>query len=155
MSHISGWIHDFPGVSIELSDFIFGEIIGAGMSRTVYEYKPNKQFVIKVESDGKNFQNVAEWHVWRSVQETPLKKWFAPIEDISLKGTFLIQRRASFLERKKYPLKIPSFFNDTKYENFGVIDGKLVCIDYANLAPFPDPDKLRMMRAEWWEGRSV
>lgn len=37
----------------------------------------------------------------------------------------------------KMPETIPTFLTDLKRENFGLIDGRIVCVDYAMTIPNP------------------
>ena len=46
--------------------------------------------------------------------------------------------RRNLLVKKKLPSMVPSFLGDLKRDNFGRIDGKLVCVDYAITIMNPD-----------------
>lgn len=137
-------------------DFIslfLGKRLGGGMSRQVYLCRQDHTAVIKVEAQSGRFQNVLEWEVWQTVKETKLKKYFAPCIAISDCGTILIQKRADPLRKEEYPKKIPVFFGDTKYQNFGKIGKQFVCIDYGT-AHIPALNKNltnKLKKADFWD----
>jgi len=121
----------------ELQLLIFGEKIGEGMSRKVYEYScpltgAVDRAVIKYEGRFVNghFQNVAEWEIWQWVRGTPMQKWFAPCYSISPCGLYLIQARVEPLRKAEWPRRLPAFLCDLKPENFGMYQGRLVVCDY-------------------------
>lgn len=119
--------------TLEFFDFFLGEHLGEGCSRDVFEYAFDKKYVLKIEK-GEFNANVAEFNVWQSVQYTKLSKWFAPIKLMSRCGRVLMQRRCNYNYNKplKFPKKLPVFFTDIKASNFGMMDGRLVCFDYAS-----------------------
>lgn len=135
--------------------FICGKLLGSGVTRDVYEFKPDPRFVVKIERDQSmgNFCNVTEW---RNYIDNRYWKWFAkylaPCELISWDGVILIQRRIEFRDRIEYPIEIPAMFTDTKYSNFGWIGNQFVCCDYAFI-PFTLPKK-KYKRAKWF-GKSM
>lgn len=145
-------IHTRPTAARDLVNIICGDYIGRGMSRWVYAFKPDSQFVIKYEPCGDDFQNVLEWRVWETVKNTPMKKWFAPCLSLSGNGLWLVQRRVTKPAHEKYPDKIPAWFGDTKYANFGMLDGRIVACDYG----MPSLSRLmarqaRLTKAKWWD----
>ncbi len=113
-----------------------GKQINRGMSRKVYNMRQESDSnkVIKVESVGGVFQNIIEWSIWENVRYTKFSKWFAPCYDISVNGIYLIQHKVQRIPKEDYPELVPSFFNDFKYFNFGVIvennKKRFVCCDY-------------------------
>ncbi len=147
---------DILGSTTITRDFIglfLGKKIGAGMSRTVYLCREDTSCVIKIESASKRFQNVLEWEIWETVKHTKLKKWFAPCIAISDCGTVLIQKRANAINKEQYPKKIPAFFGDTKYQNFGMIGKQFVCLDYGT-CHIPAINKglgKQMKKSKFWE----
>jgi len=145
---------DNPFIHKEFFNCLIGKKIARGMSRTVYAFSANSSMVVKIEEGVKSFQNVREWEYWQEIKDSPAKKWFAPCLYISPCGSVLIQERVLPLERKKYPKKIPHFITDTKYENFGLLDGKFVCCDYGNI-PFAKGITSKMVKAEWWSDIEV
>ena len=134
----------------QLNDITFGKHIGEGCTRTVYEMEYDKTKVIKkaLNEQGKR-DNVLEYEIWNQVKWSYYKKWFAPIHQVSEHGDYLVMDRAIVKDRDKYPKKIPTFFHDTKYKNYGFIGRKFVMVDYANLG-FIDGFNKRMKKADWW-----
>lgn len=136
----------------ELESIILGEKIGRGCHRDVYVFAPDPTKVIKVANcgDGRAV-NILENRLWWQIWETPAQKWFAPVYLVSESGKYLIQQRAESLPKEQYPEKIPHFFTDTKYSNFGHIKGVgLVCVDYGSFNIFRGIST-RMVKADWWE----
>ncbi len=131
--------HDFihglgNGMLHELGFFILGPRIGIGTSRDVFEFNLDKSMVVKVENKAGSFSNVTEWQVWREIKGTKAAKWLAPCAFISQCGSFLIQQKAEDIhDDRRIPKKIPRFLTDVKKENFGIIDGRVVCRDYGNV----------------------
>lgn len=145
------YLEDFPVVI--KNDFIrlyCGKELGYGVYRQVFKHEFDDTCVIKVERGGnKIFSNVREWAVWNEIKDTPFAKYFAPCVAISENGNVLIQRRTQIPQKKKYPQKMPAFFTDFKYQNFGLYKGKLVCHDYAGFNIDKGLTK-RMINANWW-----
>lgn len=115
-----------------------GARIGKGAFRKVYPILHDETKVLKVEDRGASFCNITEWHVWKEVKETPIEHWFAPCHDIDVMGICLIQSKtvpfesdkAFKKEVEKIGGKLPAFFDDIHFGNFGMLDGRLVCHDY-------------------------
>ena len=151
MTHIASEIHNFPVSARDLGFLIVGEKIGSGMSRDVYEYLPNKKYVIKVENYSNQFQNVLEYEIWNNIRWLPkhVSQWFAPCGSISPNGIFLLQERTR--EPSKYPEKVPYFFKDLKKKNFGMIGKKFVCHDYGSFLREGHFSTQRMKKVEWYE----
>lgn len=109
-----------------------GDKIGKGCYREVYESILDPTCVVKIEKDSGDFSNIREWENWRELQDNPLaSKWLAPCIHISPCGSVLIQKRVTKVE--ELPDKLPKFLADIKPSNFGMLDGNLVCCDYAIL----------------------
>lgn len=143
MDEISPFIHK------EFFNTLIGKKLGRGSARAVYAFTANADMVVKVETKGESFQNIREWEYWQEMKDSPVAKWLAPCLYISPCGSVLIQARVLPLERSKYPKKIPHFFTDTKYQNFGLYKGKFVCMDYGNI-PFAKGVTSKMVKADWW-----
>ena len=148
--HIAKQIHDLPTSARDLCHLFLGERIGSGMSRTVYAHGADPSLVVKHESGGGSFQNVLEWTVWEAVKDSPMARWFAPCVSISPNGLFLVQKRATFPPRDEYPEKVPAFFTDLKYGNFGRIDGQFVCVDYGTFNLVRNSFTAAFRKARWW-----
>lgn len=130
-----------------------GMRIGKGVSRSVYIFKPNDDYVVKIEklTDSRYFANVREYANWEYMHDWVLMgHWLAPCIWLSKCGRILIQRRA---EREidgykgKYPKKLPSLITDRKRKNFGWIDGKFVCVDY----PYLVHTDFKLTRSRFWD----
>lgn len=136
-------------LSQDFLDIFLGEKISSGSARDVYVCAINESFVIKIESKAQSFQNTMEWNVWQEVQNTSWAEYFAPCLYISACGTILIQRKCEFINKKDYPVKVPAFFTDRKYGNYGLYKGKFVCFDYGTTIVTKGFDH-KMIRAKWW-----
>lgn len=124
-------------ISLDFFDAICGERLGGGVSRDVFVCKINPDLVVKIDSESSQFQNITEWKVWNELRaiNSPLIKWLAPCHSISPCGNVLIQSRTAPLRRremKRYG-SLPEFLTDRKMENYGIINGKLVCHDYGHV----------------------
>lgn len=127
-------------------------MLGWGLHREVYEFLPDPTKVIKIarNEDGRA-ANILERKLFYDLLEGPIVKWFAPVYDCSVAGEFLIMQRAEPLPHEQYPKKIPHFFTDTKYSNFGWIKGRgFVCIDLASFNLY-EGVSTKMRVAKWWE----
>lgn len=138
-------------MSVDFAAMFLGQVIGVGASRTVFENKLDRSTVIKVEQRSRSFHNVAEWDTWHNFEGTEIEKWLAPILDISPCGIYLIQRRTTPASVKDYPEKIPSFFTDNKYGNWGLYEDRLVCHDYANSKLYRPGAHKNLVKADWWK----
>jgi len=119
----------------EAFNLLCGEKLGSGIHRTVYECRIRPDLVVKVENDNyRVFANVMESKFWDDNQfSKAIAKWLAPVEFLSPDGRILLQRRVQPLVAglKNMPEKLPAFLTDIKLDNFGILDGNLVCVDYA------------------------
>lgn len=125
-----------------------GELLGYGTHRKVFACKLRPDLVVKVEEEEyRYFANVTEQKFWDDNREyKPVSQWLAPCEFLSPDGRLLLQRRAEPAREKDLPDKIPSFLTDLKLSNFGWLDGRLVCVDYAITLPNPN---IRLRKADW------
>lgn len=112
---------------------LIGDLIGIGTAREVFTCPLDHSIVVKVECTGGSFQNIAEWEAWTWIRATKREKWLAPCTVISSCGTVLLQKRADQLRKDEKPKTIPEFLTDVKRENFGWLDGRLVCFDYGTI----------------------
>ncbi len=138
-------------VSVDLFNLMCGKWLGGGVSRGVYVLSIDQSLVIKIETTSHSFQNVSEWEIWNYLEgyDTDTMNWFAPCHYISPCGTILIQARTTPLDKSQAPKKVPAFFTDTKYQNFGMYDGRVVAHDYGyhNFVRLGSSCKLK--RAQW------
>lgn len=122
-------------IALDAFNTLCGEKLGDGIHREVYVCRTATDLVVKVEKylDYRSFANVTENTLWRDWEHAPkVAKWLAPCQYLSPDGRILLQRRAKPVrDDDQLPDKIPAFLTDVKRENFGWIDGQLVCIDYA------------------------
>lgn len=138
---------------IDITQSLLGRQIGSGASRVVYENAQDKDEVIKIEymTQGDNW---LEHRVWTQAKEFGkdlkwAKKWFAPVNWISPDGRILCMERTEEKPNKKRPKKVPDFFCDAKYENFGWYKGRLVCHDYAIIWRMMKTPTKKMQKVEW------
>lgn len=111
-----------------------GDEIGIGATRVVYAHRHDPNLVIKVDDDTHSFYNIHEYSVWQDWQYCPkVSRWLAPCVDISPWGVVLLQRRVVPLRKNEMPKSLPEFLTDLKPSNFGWLDGKIVCCDYASV----------------------
>jgi hypothetical protein len=124
--------------------------LGSGIHRDVFECRIDHKLVVKVETalPWRYFANVLEMKFWNDNQHcTAIAKWLAPCEYLSPDGLILLQRRCEPLRNSdELPAKLPSFLTDVKKDNYGLLDGRLVCFDYALHIPSPST---RPRKAVW------
>lgn len=125
-----------------------GAFIGEGAHRRVFTLAQNDDLVIKVEQHQHDFHNIREWHNWHEIQGTGLEKWFAPCVAISSNGRFLLQKRTVPVSIRELPKKVPACLTDKKTPNFGLLDKRVVCHDYAFMIfSFSG----RLIKPNYWE----
>ena len=140
-------------ISVDLYQLMCGKWLGGGIGRGVYVLGVDPSLVIKVETVGRSFQNVTEWEVWDDLvrADTDAMDWFAPCHYISPCGTILIQARTTPLAKSQAPKKVPAFFTDLKYQNFGMYDGRVVAHDYGFHKFVALGSKCKLQRAQWYD----
>lgn len=131
-------------------NLLCGKLLGEGIHRKVYECKLRPELVVKVEydTDYRYFANVMEMKFWCDHQHySKVANWLAPCEYMSPDGLILLQRKTTPIpDDSLLPAKLPSFLSDIKKENFGMLNGLLVCMDYAMTLPNPS---LRLKPVSW------
>ncbi len=131
-------------------NLLCAEKIGGGIHRTVFACRLRPELVVKVEDeDGfRYFANVHEMKFWNDNQhDEKVAKWLAPCDYLSPDGRILLQRRiAPLREADVLPDKLPAFLADIKRDNFGVLDGRIVCADYAMTIPSTN---MRAKKVSW------
>lgn len=133
----------------EFRSMFLGDLLGEGMSRKVYVIRGVDNAVIKIEDRSRYFQNIAEWEIWGWVKDTKMERWFAPCIDISNSGAILTQRRVFPMREKEKPTALPAYLCDLKSENFGVLDGRVVCCDYGTMLSAVRTMSGKMKKADW------
>ncbi len=130
-------------------NLLCGDKLGEGCYRTVFECTLLPDLVVKVENGtSRRFCNVLEDEFWAHNKDVAaVAKWLAPCKFISPDGRILLQRRTDPIPGHfELPAQIPHFLNDVKKSNFGLLDGRLVCHDYAFVINHPS---VRPRRATW------
>lgn len=127
-----------------------GNKLGSGIHRDVFECRLNDKWVVKVETDlpWRYFANVHEMKFWNDNEHCEaIAKWLAPCEFLSPDGLLLVQHRCQPLrDSDNLPEKVPAFLTDIKRDNWGILDGRPVCFDYALNIPSPST---RLKKADW------
>ena len=116
-------------------NLLCGDKLGSGIHRDVYECLLRPELVVKVEYEVnyRYFANVMEMKFWDDHQHyKKVADWLAPCEYMSPDGRILLQRKCKPLDDwSQFPDSFPSFLTDIKLSNFGLLDGRVVCMDYA------------------------
>lgn len=124
--------------------------IGNGIHRDVFGCRLDDKLVVKVENDmpWRFFANVHEMKFWTDNQHCDqIARWLAPSEYLSPDGLILLQRRCEPLRASdQMPDRLRSFLTDVKRDNYGWLDGRIVCFDYALNIPSPSS---RLKKADW------
>jgi hypothetical protein len=133
---------------MDLGMALFGECIGTGDTRRVFNYALDDSMVIKYEP-GPTHNNSLEFNIWTDLMEnnSPLKSWFAPARFLSPCGRFLWMSKTSKV--LNWPDSVPRALHDLHVGNFGMLGGRFVCHDYANLPLLSDPQGTRMKSVKW------
>lgn len=113
---------------------VIGKLIGEGKSRLVYEYLPDPNWVVKINKENVNYfgieavhdANADEYFWYNELKKIGLHTWLA---ECKYSNDLFLMRRAGNLTPGKYA--IPMWFKDTNADNWGLINNKLVSIDYA------------------------
>jgi hypothetical protein len=142
-------------LTADMFDFICKKHIGSGVSRTVYEFRLDSTLVVKIEKPvGEYFQfnNFSEWDIWHNinVQKANYKKFLAPCINLSSCGRIMLQKKTTPIDKKELPKLVPYFLADTKLQNWGKLNGKVVCHDYANHHFYSAAHKNKLVKAAWF-----
>lgn len=123
-----------------------GPLIAEGTWRRVYENADDPALVVKVEKH--RHCNRKEWRVWQALKDTAWAEHFAPCFDIG-RG-WLTQARCEPVPKEFQPYRVPSICSPDAYRrNFGLLDGRLVCVDMGGM----DHERIPAMvtfRSAWW-----
>lgn len=134
-------------IAKDFAGLMLGEKLGWGSARQVYAFAMRPDTVLKIETVAGSFQNIREWEFWRdNCEVTDIKRWLAPCVSISACGTILVQKRTTPVSKRDLPDKMPGFLTDLKPCNFGFIDERIVCHDYALHIAHAST---RMRKANW------
>ena len=142
-----------PRIYEDAFNLFCGDLLGSGVHRKVFECKLRDDLVVKVEDNEptyawRAFANVHEMRFWEDQQyHKPIAEWLAPCEWMSSDGLVLLQKRVSPLPLDyRLPGEMPTFLTDLKRANFGLYEGRLVCVDYSTTIPNPNR---RPKKAHW------
>lgn len=132
-------------------NLLCGKLIGEGIHRKVFACRLRPELVVKVEENegfDRYFANLQESKFWSDNQyHEPVAKWLAPVEYLSPDCRILLQRRCDPVpESYELPPMLPHFLTDHKRENFGILDGRFVCVDYAMTLQHPNK---QLRKASW------
>lgn len=131
-------------------NLLCGDLIGEGIHRKVFKCKLREDLVVKVEFDTnyRYFANVLEMKFWNDNEYyEKISNWLAPCEYLSPDGRILLQKRvAPILDANIMPKMVPTFLSDLKIDNFGLMGGRVVCIDYSMTIPNPS---IKLKSVEW------
>jgi len=141
-----------PSVWTDFVALFRGERLGSGIAREVFVLRTDPTKVVKIEIADRSFQNVMEWTTWHDLKATKHAKYLAPCHWISPCGVVLIQERARPLTPEHENVRLPSFLTDTKRANYGVLNGRVVALDYGtNLAISDGAFASKLRKPEWWD----
>jgi hypothetical protein len=139
-----------PQIHADAFNLLCGDLIGSGIHRMVFECRLRPELVVKVETDVdfRWFANVHEMRFWNDHEYyEPVKSWLAPCEFLSPDGRILLQHRVDPLPTDYHmPEKVPSFLTDLKRANYGLYQGRFVCVDYSGTISNPS---VRLKKAQW------
>ena len=131
-------------------NLLCGKLLGEGIHRKVFECRIRPDLVVKVEPEEnwRYFANVLEMRFWNDHEHyKKVADWLAPCEYLSPDGRILLQRRTlPIVDSSALPAQLPAFLSDVKADNFGMLDGRLVCVDYAMTIPNPST---RLKKVDW------
>jgi hypothetical protein len=131
-------------------DLLCHKLLGEGIHRKVFSCRLNDDWVCKVEeaTTWRSFANVMEARFWQDNQHyEAVAKWLAPIHFCSPDFHIIIQSRVEPIRKSdELPDTLPQFLTDIKRENFGWLNGKLVCVDYSM---WIDKPPTRLVKREW------
>lgn len=144
----------------DISTLFCDQLLGQGMSRTVWSSLLLPDCVIKLEERAGFFQNIIEWETWQRVKYTEYSKYFAICHFISPNGVVLVQERTIPPRPEELPNYMPNFLCDLKIDNFGFSSHKdrkldkdhksvLVCHDYGTNLLFEHGMSRKMRKADW------
>ncbi len=134
---------------LDMAQLLFGDFIGRGASRSVYQCAFDETLIVKIDEWSGNNANALEWATWRHLADQPTySRWLAPCIAISPRGDLLLQRKTSPISTGKEPKMLPAWLCDVKPENFGLLKGKVVCHDYNTLHMLTSRE-VKMRTAQW------
>jgi len=139
---------EFAGtISRDFFGAILGPRLGGGVFREVFRCAVDPRYVVKFETRAANFSNVIEWETWAIARYQDAGAWLAPCLLIGGAGSVLVQRYAEDVRFEELPDRIPRWAQDTKLENWGRVDGRVVLRDYGGTLMLQDGFASKAMKA--------
>src|SRR5690606_24195923 len=140
--------HNFPDIDWDdLAGLVLGDKIGEGVFREVSQFRLKSDCVIKRARRGAECMNANEWPGRCALRGTKLAKWLGPCHHISANGVWLSQQKVEPITKDRLPKKVPAFLGDLHLKNWGWLDGRPVCVDYAILNTQYDG---KLVKADWY-----
>lgn len=139
---------DFNGAMNDkdgLLNFLLPDQLGTGFCRSTHslvKWSSNqvRPTVVKcaIQYEGNSTEgirsNLNEFDVWCYVMNRPhLARWFAPVRYMSDCCKFIIMDKCEKLDEDDMPDFIPDFLLDVHHNNLGMLDGRVVCLDYGQV----------------------
>ena len=116
--------------------------LGKGQQREVFIHPDDPTLVVKRAINTPDW-NRAEAKNCKFLIRMGLADWIAPVVSLSECGTFLTMRRAEPYTGK-LPDRVPRCFRDLHRGNIGLLDGRVVFVDYQELR-----EGLGLIDARW------
>ncbi len=157
MSAGKSFVEDYGrNVADEFAGLFVGPELGRGVFRVVHAHALERRHVLKFEAGtNQSFCNVREWTLWETVAYNPqfreIRKWLAPCVAISESGNVLVQMRTVPIPKRMFPRRLPAFFSDLQIANWGLLNGRPVCHDYASHLGLERGLTDKLKRVEWPE----
>lgn len=134
----------------EILEAVVGPMIANGTSRSVFSCKYDSNVVLKFQKSYGQ-QNAMEAHVWERYRNDPrVSRWLAPIYSRSSNNRVIVQARTMPLVSR--PRKLPAFLNDHKVQNYGILNGRVVCHDYGIISLV---GSTKLEPVQWWDGETL
>jgi hypothetical protein len=121
-------------IAVDAFNMLCGDKIGSGAFRDVFKCKLLPDMVVKVETNTgyRDFANAKEMKFWCDHQHhSAIADWLAPCTYLSPDGRVMLQKKVTPISDAEMPARLPAFLADIKAENFGRLEGRIVCVDYA------------------------
>jgi hypothetical protein len=89
--------------------------------------------------------NRLEWAIWEQARNTPFALHFAPCLELTDEGHLIMVRtdRCRQMERHHLTLLGVTIKDSRKPQNRGLLNGRIVLIDYGHPSAGPLPERLR------------
>lgn len=121
---------------------MLGEYISKGQYREVFYFSESRNYVVKRNIRKGRSYNAKEYKSFLYLVEKGWSHWVAPCYLID---DYLVMAYCS--RPKKWPKEIPSFLRDAHKNNFGIYQGRFVCIDYPVLNEIKG--EVEMVKPRW------